>query len=286
MGQLKIVLLNVMFYLFLTFASKANGEFGGTTTELFKKNNKRNYLFSVNTQNYLYFGSGNDKSLTEANLGLDAPLITVTRSSGRVYSLGIPAMIHLNMYPEENVFHVDNFYAEFGIWIQIDFNKQVSLRISPLHHRSAHLSDGYLNNKSNDTSLTGDISIDKQRVSNEMIYAELLYAPIKIKGLEIKGAAGYYYHTNDRKYLRGRLDLDLFYNMPLDFVLTPAILFKNVALYEKGFRYGFDGAIGAELKSKAFRGVGFYFRFFDIPHKGQYLYESEEGIGFNLRLIL
>lgn len=269
----KIVIIKCLLLAFLSFGTNLYADFGGTTLEFFKKNNKRGYLLNDDYLNSFYFGSNISQKTLKSNIGYDIPLATVTRSSGYVYSIGIPAKVHLYLYNGESGYAIDNLYWDIGFWVQIDINKAITFRLSPFCHRSAYIT------KRNDS-----ISLNES-ISNNMIYLEMLLTPPKAKGFEIKGAAGYFYHTEARHFLRGVVDVDFFYEFPLKFPVVPALFLKNHVIYEKGVRYGVDGGVGIEAKSSSLRGLGIFLRLFDTPHPGSYYFESEKGVGGELRFI-
>jgi len=262
----------------------SNAAIGGTAIELFRKSDYKNALFANNAENYIHFGTMDGAASARANFGYDFHLVSMILSKGPIVSLGIPALIHVYMLPDGSLFHVDNFYAELGIWLQADFNKWFSLRLSPFHHRSSHLADGYMNSKSGDPSYTGNINEDKLSESNEDVYLSGIFRPLEI--MEISLGAGYYYHTCSRKNLVSRIDLDFLFNPFSDKTISPVIICKNELLYEGGFRYGLDEMAGVQIRSPSGRGLGVYFRVFNRPHPGRYYYTYEKGVGADIRFLM
>lgn len=272
MKNLKIVIIKCFLLAFFCFRTELLAGFGGTTLEFFKKNNKRNYLLNDNYLNSFYLGTYNSDPILRINAGYDIAIATITRSSGYVYSMGIPTKVNLSFIKNENKYELDNFYWDLGAWIQIDFNKELTFRLSPVYHRSAYI-------------LNSIDSGSKNNINNVMIYLELLISPKKLKGFEIKGAGGYFYKKEARQYLRGVVDLDFFYEIPLDFLIKPVIILKNEIIYERGIRYGVSGSFGIEIKNSSIRGIAILMNLYDKPHSGVYYNSSEKGIGGNLKFI-
>lgn len=273
MKNVKIVILKCLLLVFFNFGTKSYGGFGGTTLEFFKKSNKRSYLLSDNFLNSFYMGTYNSKRSIRCNVGYDIPIATITRSSGFVYSFGVPANAHIDFIKNNNEYKANDILFDIGLWLQVDINKSISFRLYPIYHHAAYS----INPKDSLSELS--------EVNNEMIFIELLLTPSKVKGLEIIGAGGYFYKTESRKYLRGLVDLDLFYEIPFKSVVVPAIFLKNQVLYEKGLRYGVDGGLGIEAKGSSLRGLGIFLRLFDKPSGSLDYFNSERGVGAELRFI-
>ena len=283
MRKIKIDIGHCLIIIFLTFATNISAKLTGSSLKLFDRENRESNLLSLPTQNYLFFGKANRLSSAQANVGYDFSILTLVSSSGRQYSFGFPALIHLYMLPERSIFFVDNFYAEFGIWFQLNLNKKITFRLSPFYHRSAHLSDGYLNNRGDDPNFTGNISEDKLSISNEMILLQALFNPIS--GFELEMAAGYYFHTVGRKNMRGRVELNAYYLILPKKIFSPIIFIKNEFIYEEKIRYGVDAAAGLSITNSSRRGLGLYLHLYNRPHPGQYYKEYENGIGIDIRFI-
>ncbi len=273
MKKMKIVILKCLLLVFLSFGTKSYAGFGGTTLEFFKKSNKRSYLLSNNFSNSFYIGSYNSESAIRCNLGYDIPVATITRSSGYVFSVGVPAKVHVDFIKNSKRYEANAFLFDLALWLQVDLSKNLAFRLYPIYHHAA-----YSINKTEDVSVNPSIN-------NAMVFLEMLFTPSKMKGLEILGAGGYFYETDARKYLRGLADLDFFYEIPLKSIVVPVIFLKNQVIYEKGVRYGIDGGLGVEAKSSSLRGLGIFLRLFDKPSAALDYSNSEKGVGAELQFI-
>jgi hypothetical protein len=249
--------------------------FAGLHPRLFRPAEAPFSVINRQFQNYIFVGSNNGKLSTVGNTGFDFPLLTAADPAhGYFLSSGVVALIDLYMFPKDRKFYVDNFYATFGFYLSGNIPSILRWRFYPLYHLSAHLADGYI---------TGDVDDDRRVVSNEMLYAALIYEPIR--NLEVLGAYGYYYHVCEQRDLRNRIDLDAMYRFERLPIVTPYALVHNQLLVETGVRYGIELQGGVLLRQGSGAGLGLAARYFSAPHPGQYFETRENGVGLQITFI-
>jgi hypothetical protein len=188
--------------------------------------------------------------------------------------LGINAAAHINMLPTSGMrFPVDNFYAVLAINLSGDINRELSWRVYPIHHVSAHLADGH----------PGIKETNIRPVSTEMARGEIYYKPFG-DILELGAGAGWHYHVCAQKDLRYRIDASILVTPLIPWIdnnlLRPYFLIRAESVKQGKHNPGIDISTGAfAVNSGDKRLFGISLRYFNRLHTGYYFERYEKGWG-------
>jgi len=234
----------------------------------------RNSVFTGELQSSAFVGTQSDTLYTNVHLGLDYPLIAWHPTETQRYDFGVYAFTHLHTQPRNAKFYVSDLYAGFGIFFSGKVLEWFYWRLFPIYHVSSHIADGY----------QGNFETDIHGVSNEMVRAEVVTAPVA--GLQVGLAGGVYYHTVHRTDLDGVMELSAMYIPPLRCMVKPyaKVLGELIVQYENG--PGVDLSVGALLSGVSGRSVGAGFRYYNRPHPGYFALDYQSGYGLEIILSL
>lgn len=238
-------------------------------------------LPSSRFNNSIFIGNYSDEAhksgtlLTTLRTGFDLPLFALADTSNREMSFGMAPLVHMYLFPRNSSFHVDNFFVILPLYMATRFNDYTSLRMYPLYHISAHLSDG----------AAVDIRADRKKVSNEMLFITLSR---KVLGaLECMIGGGWYYHDISDDPMSFRLEIASLFEYSL---------FNNLALYcrgdgeavsfESATRIGGSLAMGLRLHGNGGKKLNIALLLFNKPHQGQYFSANEKGAGAQMEIEL
>ncbi len=213
--------------------------------------------------------------LTTLRTGFDLPFFSVIGTNIRELSFGIAPLVHMYLFPKNSSFHVDNFFVILPFYLATCCNENTTLRLYPLYHISAHLSDGAI----------VDIKTERKKVSNEMLFITLSR---KVhKSLECMVGGGWYYHDIADDPMSFRLEISSLYEYPM---------LNNLGLYcradgeaisfESATRIGGTLSVGLRFHGRERRKPNIALVFFNKPHQGQYYFGDEKGVGAQMELEL
>lgn len=257
-----------------------------SSVTLFPENQPQNHLIRSAFTNYLFLGQLNGKGSSRANLGFDHKLIGLDIFQSQSIALGLNAMTHIYMFPEDRKFFVDNFYASFSFFFEYAQNARLLWRFSPFYHLSAHLADGYMKTKGGtDAVFTGNIKDDKKTVSNEMVYLSLLYKPHRLPCFSCTAGFGAYYHTIERKNLQAIADILIQGKFPVSDGINPLMRMKYEVVFEHTAHNNIVFSAGIQVMSRYGGSIMILFTCFNMINPGQYYLYREKGAGAEVRFL-
>jgi hypothetical protein len=235
---------------------------------------ERQFFFSASAlefRHYLYTGTENRRTVNHGNIGLEFPLVKIIPDSSRALGAGIAAATHLVMYPKNQKFAVDNFYATLAVYAETECSANLTFRLYPVYHVSGHLADG----SPNDSALA-----HARAVSSEMVKLESSFTPFRF--LTFAAGYGYYYHVCAQQGLTDRFDLSARWEPVSGRWYRPFLTVSGQVVHLSEWRSGVDIEAGVSFVNKRSRGVAVDFRFFNRPDPGYYFDKKEKSVGVQI----